>query len=158
MADDAATKDIERKIEREKALINAANQMRQAYTNNQSVSERLQNNIRDGRKNISYLEEKLTEMRERQMGNGMSDMSLSNNGGPPPPVHGGRIPQGGQQQSRQTYEDPGSYGKPGPGGYSQGGGQALMPPRAPYAPPAPGAPTPKARPNYSRLGMRPDAR
>lgn len=154
MADDATISDLYRKIEREKALINAANTMRQA-TNNSTVSSRLESNVRDARRNITYFENTLQDLQTRKLGNDMQGMSLnSGNGGPPPPAHGGQSP--GQPGFGQ-YEDPGSYGNPGPGGYSmphqqQQGGRQLMPPRAPYAPPGPGPNSPKARPNYSRLG------
>lgn len=153
MSDDAAISDVLRKIEREKALITAANNMRQA-TQNAAVSSRLENNVRDARRNIQYFEQTLRDLQSRKMGDGMSNLSLSGNGGPPPPTHNrgmsaSAIPQ---QQPQSQYEDPGSYGNPGPGGYSMGGGDGLMPPRAPYAPPGPQSTTPRARPNYSRLG------
>jgi hypothetical protein len=48
--------------------------------------------------------------------------------------------------------DTGDYGDPGPGGYSQGG-TGIMPSRAPFADPRPDAAIPKARPNFSKLGM-----
>jgi hypothetical protein len=158
MADtDNAIADIYKKIEREKALINAANHMRQS-TNNAAVQARVDSNIRDGRRNIGYLEEKLQELQIRKMGG---------DGPPAPPQHGG----GDQYQvagGRQGYgptpnrpmpppKDSGyggqnySYGAPGPGGYSQGG--QSMPQKAPYGDPRPyNTPVPKARPNFSKLG------
>lgn len=159
MADtDNAIADVYKKIEREKALINAATHMRQS-TNNSAVQARVDSNIRDSKRNIGYLEEKLQELQIRKMGN---------EGAPPPPAHGG---QGYPQQSGrgpsaapggaptpppkdgQWYgQDRGDYGDPGPGGYSQGG-TGQMPNRAPYGDPRPyNAPVPKARPNYSKLG------
>jgi len=155
MSDDAAIGDILRKIEREKALITAANNMRQA-TQNAAVSSRLESNVRDARRNIQYFEQTLQDLQSRKMGDGMNNLSLSGNGGPPPPSHSrGLSASAIPQQTPTQYEDPGSYGNPGPGGYSMGGGNGLMPPRAPYAPPPPGpqSTTPRNRPNYSRLGM-----
>ena len=68
MADtDQAIAEVYRKIEREKALINAATHMRQS-TNNAAVQARVDSNIRDSRRNISYLEEKLAELQLRQRG------------------------------------------------------------------------------------------
>lgn len=141
--DDAAISDLLRKIEREKALINAANNMRQA-TQNSQVSTRLDSQVRDARRNLQYFEQTLQDLQTRKMGGDMSQMNLGQgDGGPPPPTHGGSDPQ----------LDDGSYGAPGPGGYSMGGGNGLMPPRAPYAPPAPSGSGAKGRPNYSRLDL-----
>ena len=166
MSDDATISDLHRKIERERALITAANNMRQA-TNNASVNTRLESNVREARRNIQYFEQTLRDLQSRKLGDGMQNLSLSssnnnngydnNVGGPPPPAHSGRMSASGMPQQspqQQQYQDPGSYGAPGPGGYSMGGGQGLMPPRAPYAPPGPISPSPKGRPNYSRLGKQ----
>jgi len=162
MADtDQAIADIYRKIEREKTLINAATHMRQS-TSNASVQARVDSNIRDGRRNITYLEEKLQELQLRKQGSRLED------GGPPPPTHGGQGQQaqpgrgarGGTapgptpppKDSRGYAVERGDYGDPGPGGYSQGG-TGMMPPRAPYGDPRPyNTPIPKARPNFSKLG------
>jgi hypothetical protein len=166
MADtDSAIAEVYRKIEREKALINAATHMRSS-TNNPAVQQRVDSNIRDSRRNITYLEEKLSELQIRQQGS-------SEAGAPPPPAHGGshyqspndprlqqaRYQQGGgptppPKDGRGGYfqDERGDYGDAGPGGYSQGG-TGMMPPRAPYGDPRPyGAPVPKARPNFSKLG------
>ncbi|OAL40324.1 protein kinase C-like protein [Fonsecaea nubica] len=166
MADpDQAIAEVYRKIEREKALINAATHMRQS-TNNAAVQARVDSNIRDSRRNISYLEEKLAELQLRQRGH--------NEGvAPPPPAHGGsgyQTPSDSRmQQSRFQHgggptpppkdergyfsNERGDYGDPGPGGYSQGG-TGMMPPRAPYGDPRPySAPVPKARPNFSKLDL-----
>jgi hypothetical protein len=166
MADtDQAIAEVYRKIEREKALINAATHMRQS-TNNSAVQARVDSNIRDSRRNISYLEEKLSELQLRQRGPGDS---LA----PTPPTHGGsgyqtpsdprtqqsRFQQGGAPTPPPKDErgyfpnERGDYGDAGPGGYSQGG-TGMMPPRAPYGDPRPySAPMPKARPNFSKLGV-----
>lgn len=149
---------VYRKIEREKALIAAATNMRQS-TDNPLVQQRVDANIRDGRKNIAYLEEKMRELQLRKRGQ---------ESGPPqlPP-----LPLGSPSEQRRSggYDSaptpppkdtaPGyfsgesaEYGEAGPGGYSQGG-TGSMPSHAPYTDPRPFAPVPKARPNYSKLGM-----
>ena len=158
---DQAIAEVFRKIEREKALINAATHMRQS-TNNSAVQARVDSNIRDGRRNISYLEDKLQELQLRQRG--------GNDGAPPaPPTHGGQGYPSPERSHRQygpgeaptpppkdqrNYfgNERGDYGDPGPGGYSQGQ-TGMMPPRAPYGDPRPNSqPVPKARPNFSKLG------
>lgn len=147
--DDATISDLLRKIDREKMLINAAQHMRNA-TNNSSVNSRIDSQMRDARRNLQYFEKTLQELQTRKLGGDMGSLSLDfASGGPPPPTHGAPLSPGYQQE---VPNDPGSYGNPGPGGYSMGGGSGLMPPRAPYAPPAPTAGSPKGRPNYSRLG------
>ena len=149
MNEDAAIQDLYRKIDREKAIINAANQMRQA-TSNAQVNSRVDSQIRDARRNMQYFEQTLQKLQTSKLGGDMSNMSISGNGGPPPPQHGG--PARGMN-NQQGYGGGADYGTPGPGGYSMGGAPGLMPPRAPYAPPGPADRSPRARPNYSKLGM-----
>lgn len=159
MADtDNAIAEVYRKIEREKALINAASHMRQS-TNNAAVQARVDSNIRDSRRNITYLEDKLQELQLRKMGGG-------DDGAPPPPAHGGGNqgrpgpagpgagPTPPPKDSRwYTGTDRGDYGDGGPGGFSQGN-TGSMPNRAPLGDPRPySQPIPKARPNFSKLGM-----
>jgi hypothetical protein len=137
---------VQRKIDREKALINAANAMRQS-TNNPAVLSRLDGQIKDGRRNIDYFESKLRDLDQQRTTSGMEGMSLgpgrkANNPLTPPPKdgwNGGYIEEQGGYGSSQTRDA------------HLSGGNGLMPPRAPYAPPAPGAPS--KRPNYSKLGM-----
>jgi hypothetical protein len=138
--DDDLARSIKQKVEREKALINAANTMRQS-TNNPAVLQGLDTKIRDGRKNIEYLEGRLREHQMKQLGNRMGDLGMGGQDG-----YGG---QGGQ------YGQQGEYGDQQ---YSQlSGGNGMMPPAAPFARQTPGGPAggaagQRTRPNYSRLG------
>ena len=159
---------IYKKIERERVLINAANNMRQS--SNPQVQQSLDAQIKEGRKNISYLEERLDALKMQSMGQGMGGMSIGSgsNGGPLPPSHGALSPQQqglrnnsfsptspNQGRGRGGYPtDQGGYGGPAQGGYTDqmGAGSGMMPPRPPYGPSAPGSTVPKARPNYSKLG------
>lgn len=143
---DETVREVQKKIDKERALINAANVMRQS-TNNPAVLSRLDGQIRDGRRNIEYFESKLRDIEMQRTSTGIDNMSLqpgtSTKGGnpvtPPPKDWNGYV-----------GPDQGGYGDP-PGGYSNlGGGEGLMPPRAPYAPQGPGS-RPQ-RPNYSKLG------
>ncbi|KAK6384761.1 uncharacterized protein PV06_08862 [Exophiala oligosperma] len=169
MADtEKAIDDIYKKIEREKTLITAATHMRQS-TNNAAVQARVDSTIRDGRRNITYLEDKLQELQLRQRG-------TYDDGPPAPPVHGGSGGGGGgyptaDGRSQRGYQagnaptpppkdtrgyfanERGDYGDPGPGGYSQGN-TGMMPPRAIYGDPRPyNTPVPKPRPNFSKLDL-----
>ncbi|GLI72624.1 serine/threonine kinase [Penicillium ochrochloron] len=130
---------VYRKIEREKALIAAASNMRQS-TDNVLVQQRVDANIRDGRKNIAYLEEKMRELQLRQMeregGGSPHDSRNQQAGGPPPPP-----------KDHQGY-----YGGEGDAQYPQGGAGS-MPSGAPFSDPRPYAPIPKARPNYTKLDL-----
>lgn len=146
MDNDELLASVYRKIEREKALIAAATNMRQS-TDNPLVQQRVDANIRDGRKNIAYLEEKIRELQLRKSNAGGASQQ---------PGDAERQPEDGEAPPpppKDGYGQSGDYGDVGPGGYSQGGTGA-MPSRAPYADPRPGAPVPKARPNYSKLGTR----
>ena len=132
MNEDQAIQDLHRKIERERAIINAANAMRQA-TNNAQVNSRVDSQIRDARRNMQYFEQTLSDLQQRRAAPDMSNLSISGNGGPPapPPKNGPR-----------DMDD-----------YNQGGGPSMRPPQAPYAGPGPSDRGPRQRPNYSKLGM-----
>jgi classical protein kinase C/novel protein kinase C epsilon type len=122
------------KIEREKALITAASNMRQS-TDNPLVQQRVDANIRDGRKNIAYLEEKMRELELRQRNQGVGSPGQRGGPAPPPKDHSG-------------YPGEGEYGD---AHYTQGS-SGTMPSGAPFSDPRPYAPIPKARPNYTKLG------
>lgn len=150
-SEDEVVRDIHKRIEREKALITAANAMRQS-TDNPAVLSGLDTKIRDGRRNIEYFEGRLRELQMRRLGTGMDNLNLdsSTNGGPPAGQAGyGR----GGPDTRGPYSPSGEYGDSGQD-YSQlSGGNAIMPPSAPFARPGPASSMPRGRPNYSRLGQ-----
>lgn len=143
---DETVANVQRKIDRERALINAANAMRQS-TNNPAVLSRLDGQIKDGRRNIEYFESKLRDLSVQRTAAGVENMSLQQPGG-------SGIRKGDNPLTPPPKDGWNGYMPNEQGGYSgqQGlsGGAGLMPPRAPYAPPAPGAPN--KRPNYSKLG------
>jgi classical protein kinase C len=147
MNEEEAIQDISRKIEREKALINAAQAMR-SQTNNEAVRSRLDSQMRDGQRNLQFFKEKLQEIQLRRVNSGMDNMSLraggaDNDSGPPPAP---------PPKDADSYGgDGGSYGNMQ---YSQIGQHGdLMPPRHPYAPPGPNSGAPKTRPNFTKLGL-----
>lgn len=134
---------VYRKIEREKALIAAASNMRQS-TDNPLVQQRVDSNIRDGRKNIAYLEEKIRELQIRQVeqqggGSPRDQRHAPGTGGPMPPPKDPRGYFGGDRADGNAQ------------GFPQGG-SGSMPSGAPFPDPRPYAPIPKARPNYTKLG------
>ena len=158
MNDEELISQVYRKIEREKVIINAANAMR--ASSNPQVQQSLDSQVREARKGIEYLEERMRELQTRRM----ESMSGGSTGGPPTPSHGGMSPRqmqntrygGGSAPPTPPPKDPeeGDYGDPSGGGYSNelSGGTGMMPPRAPFGPPGPGAAVPKSRPNYTKLG------
>lgn len=163
--DDERIQQVHRKIEREKVIINSANAMRQH--SNPQVQQSLDSQVREGQKNIKYLEEKLRELQERKDQNRHSSSSQ----GPLPPAHGGFSPQHRALRDAQQQGPPTSPPKDGSSDYlgdrgdfrdrSTGknmndlsGGYGTMPSRAPFPPPAPGSAMPRSRPNYSKLGAR----
>ncbi|KAB2575024.1 C2 calcium-dependent membrane targeting [Lasiodiplodia theobromae] len=152
MNEDDAIRSVQGKIEREKALINAANAMRQS-TNNPAVLSRLDGQIREGRRNIEYLEGRARELQMRRVGTDIENLSLgSGSNGPPSPEQRRNPLPPPPKDTPGEYADGGSYGQSPPGGYSQlSGGQVLMPPKAPYAAPGPGQP--RQRANYSKLDL-----
>lgn len=165
-SDDALIEQVYRKIEREKVIINAANAMRQS--SNPQVQQSLDSQVREARKGIEYLEERMRELQMRKAGQSTdAQTSRSGQGGPLPPGHGGMSSQRHLQQRIDPptpppkdggsgyIADSGEYGNPGSGGYmnDMSGGHGMMPPRAPFGPPAPGSAMPKSRPNYTKLGQ-----
>lgn len=149
MNDEEATQSIHKKIEREKALINAANAMR-AQTNNEAVRSRLDSQMRDGRRNLQFFEDKLRELQMRRVGTGMDNMSLGSAGPSGDPSMGDEGPPAPPPKDAGSYGDQGNYGN---ANYSQVGQHGdLMPPRHPYAPPGPNSAIPKTRPNFTKLG------
>ena len=161
--DDEVLTSVYKKLEREKALMNAANAMR-LQTNNEQVRSRLDAQMREARRNMQYLEDTLRQLQMRKMGQGMENMSLQagDNTGPQGRPHSSGMrndrdapPAPPPKDSRGGYNEQGSDGGGyGTQEYSQIGGHGdMMPPRHPYAPPAPGAGMPKSRPHYSKLGM-----
>lgn len=150
MNDEEAMQNIQKKIEREKALINAANAMR-AQTNNEAVRSRLDSQMRDGRRNMQFFEEKLRDIQMRRVNSGMDNMSM---GGPSGGVGERQDDSGGPPapppKDMASWGDRGNYGDVN---YSQIGQHGdLMPPRHPYAPPGPNQGIPKSRPNFTKLG------
>jgi classical protein kinase C len=139
MNDDEKVLDISRKIEREKALINAANLMRQ-QTGNEAVRSKLDTQMREGRRNLEFFEERLRELQMRRLGQSVETMSL-----------------GGTTISSFTTEqglDTGAAPAPPPkdaSGYGQYHQGDLMPPR-PFPGQPPNSSMPKARPNFTKLG------
>lgn len=163
MNDDDLINQVYRKIEREKVLINAANNMRQS--SNPQVQQSLDSQIRESRKGIDYLEERMRELQMRRM---EAMGAAGNNGGPTPPAHGPPQQKNARSAARSGGPAPssrdsgggypqegGDYGDPGNGGYmnDMSGGHGIMPPRAPFGPPGPGSTMPKTRPNYTKLGQ-----
>lgn len=152
MNDEEAIQNIQKKIEREKALIQAATAMR-GQTNNEAVRSRLDSQMRDGRRNLQFFEEKLRDIQLRRVNSGMDNMSLGGGGGQGPSGEG-RDDGGPPAPPPKDSSLSGDHGSYGSLQYSQIGQHGdLMPPRHPYAPPGPGQGVPKTRPNYTKLGM-----
>lgn len=149
MADEDKMMDIYKKIEREKALIQAANLMRQ-QTNNDNVRSKLDTQMREGKRNLEFFEEKLKELQLRR---GMSNMSITSDGS----ASGSR-----SRGQRHDSDTPPPAPPKDASGFATSGGDLqysqigqhgdLMPPRHPFAEPGPGS-QPKARPNFTKLGM-----
>ncbi|KOS23198.1 Protein kinase C-like protein [Escovopsis weberi] len=145
MNEDEAIQNIYKKIEREKALINAATAMR-AQTNNEAVRSRLDSQMRDGRRNLQFFEEKLRDIQMRKLGQGVDGLSLAPNSDgtgnipAPPPKDAAAAAAWSDQPSfdSQPYQSQPTD---------------LMPPRHPYAEPGPQSATSRARPNYTKLDL-----
>jgi classical protein kinase C len=142
MNEEEAIQNIYKKIEREKALINAANAMR-ASTTNEAVRSRLDSQMRDGRRNLQFFEEKLRDIQMRRVGQGIDSLTLNTStpgsGSHHDPEDFGSAPAPPPKDASGGRGDPGSMGLD------------LMPPRS-HADQGPGSGIPKARPNFTKLG------
>lgn len=140
MSDTEKALDIQKKIERERALLNAANLMRQ-QTTNEAVRSKLDTQMREGRRNLEFFEEKL---RELQLRRGVEGMNISGGnrtsgygpGSDAPPAPPPKDSSGGYDHAPYGHGHSKSVG---------GGGEVF------YNNPNP--PMPKGRPNFTKLGM-----
>jgi len=175
MSDNVVIDDVQRKIKREEMLIRGAMAMRNS-TNNPSVQNMADSQIREGRRNIEYFEKTLRDLQMRKMSQGVGSLAVSGSAGggsggvgstgdqgsgrPKSHARGSSVTLDRRSDSHAnsaTYipgNEDGAYGDAVPGGYSSqlDAGGSTMPARAPFSAPPPGSPT-KVRPNYSRLGM-----
>lgn len=151
MNEDEAIQSINKKIEREKALMNAANSMR-SQTTNEAVRSRLDSQMRDGRRNLQFFEEKLRDIQMRRVNSGMDAMSLASAGSSSAghPVEDSTVPPAPPPKDTVPWGDMGNYGSHNYSNIGQHGD--MMPPRHPYAPPGPASGMPKPRPNFTKLG------
>lgn len=76
---DKLLQDVYRKIEREKILMNGARAMRSS-TDNAAVQQRLDSQIREFQRNLSYLEERYSELQSRAIQTDMDSMSMNDPG------------------------------------------------------------------------------
>lgn len=76
---DKLLQDVYRKIEREKILMNGARAMRSS-TDNAAVQQRLDSQIRESQRNLSYLEERYNELQNRVIQTGMDSMNIGDGG------------------------------------------------------------------------------
>jgi hypothetical protein len=141
MSEDGAIQNIYKKMEREKALITAANVMR-ASTTNEAVRSRLDNQMREARRNLTFFEDSLRDIQMRKVGQGIDNLALNN---PSDPDSYGSAPQPPPKDASGGYGETSTMGSMG---FSQVGD--LAPPR-PHA--EPGGAVPKARPHFTKLGQ-----
>ncbi|KAL2259437.1 hypothetical protein VTK26DRAFT_6890 [Humicola hyalothermophila] len=139
MNDDDKIQDISKKIEREKALINAANLMRQ-QTNNEAVRSKLDTQMREGRRNLAFFEERLRELQMRRLGQSVDNMSL------------GGSTLGSFRSGEQAGDDSGPPAPP-PKDAPGYGHADPMPPHGPFPGQPPHSAIPKPRPNFTKLDL-----
>jgi hypothetical protein len=152
MNDDEKIQDIYKKIDREKHLMSGAMAMR-GQTNNDAVRSKLDTQIREGKRNLEFFEEKLRELQMRRLGQGVD--SLSVNSGSTAATAAGRRPRSADLRNNSSEGPP----TPPPKDSGAWSGDTLasqqyaqsgtMPP---FAGPPPDSSIPKARPNFTKLG------
>jgi len=126
MEDDPVMADIQRKIEREKLLVHGASRMRDQA--NPQVRSSIDNQIREGRRNIEYLEGRLRELQMRRMNDGVGSINIDERNNAPRSAVGpggrqtvtavqpsGQVPQGQRHAPASSGQGQGQYR----GGYRQ---------------------------------------
>lgn len=114
---------------------------------NEAHRSRIDSELRDNERNIKFFKERLEAIKQRKVQQGLGAISLVEAGGSqsppvPPPKDAGA-----------AWGDQASYAD-GSVQYAQVGQHGdLVPPRHPYAGPGPGSGMPKARPNFTKLGV-----
>lgn len=139
MSDSEKALDIQKKIDRERALLSAANLMRQ-QTNNEAVRSKLDTQMREGRRNLEFFETKLRELQNRRGIEGMHISGGNRTSGYGP---GNDEPPAPPPKDASSGYDHSGYGH----GHSKsvgGGGEVFYKPNPPM---------PKGRPNFTKLGM-----
>lgn len=147
--------DIYKKIEREKMLIQAASMMR-LQTNNDAVRSKLDSQMREGRRNLEFFEEKLREFQMRRLGQGVENMGLGSGSGS---ISGSIRPHSadmrpdGEAPPAPPPKDASSWVETSPVASQSG---RLPDPNSPtaYTAMSPAnAPISKARPNFTKLDL-----
>jgi len=150
MNQNKTTQDIYRKIDRENAIINAANHIRQS-TENASVNSRVDSQIRDARRNIQYFEKTLEDLQIQTIERGLSTASLSGTGAVAQTrLHG----RSSSSMSRDLVQEQDQLdrGHSGHEGYGVGEEPLNLLLSAPSAASEPGGESKRAPPSYSQLG------
>jgi hypothetical protein len=158
MNDEERIADIYKKIEREKALISAANLMR-GQTNNDAVRSKLDTQMREGRRNLEFFEEKLRELQMKRLGQGVDNLSVNSGSTAATGSAAARRPRSADLRNNSAEgpptpppKDPSAWSGDTLASqqYSQQG--IMMPGQPPFAAPPPDSSIPKARPNFTKLG------
>ncbi|OAA66575.1 protein kinase c [Niveomyces insectorum RCEF 264] len=166
MNEDDRIIDICKKIEREKALIQAASMMR-LQTNNDAVRSKLDSQMREGRRNLEFFEEKLREFQMRRLGQGVESMTIGSGGssvstaGPTAATPGSMRPRSTDLRAEQDGPPPpppkdstSSWGDNSTlNSFSQSGRLGDMQSPSSYSVSPANAPLVKVRPNFTKLDL-----
>jgi hypothetical protein len=141
----AAKLNIYPKIDREKAIIHAADHMRHA-TNNASVNAQVESLIWDARRNIEHFLQTLQELQIRKINKDLNVLAKQDNESqlPPSQGHGASIGFGDYAEQGLLVSEHDSRGV--------GGAQETLLHQASYTSPGPRNRTPRPYQNYSGLG------
>jgi hypothetical protein len=139
MNDEEKINDLERKIKRERQLIEAATKMRQ-QTDNPLVQSKVDTQMREGRRNLEFFESKLRDLKMRKLGHNFDNMSLG----------GSTLASRRSADMRSEADGPPTPPPKDSSGY--GGYGDSMPSQAPFPGGPPNSGVPKARPNFTKLG------
>ncbi|PVH96128.1 kinase-like protein [Periconia macrospinosa] len=142
--DHPAIQDIYRKIDREKAIINATQHIRNA-TDNASVNSRIESQVREARRNIEYFEQILLDMKKLSIP-GSEFTSTSPSHSQASPFDPGRM----DSPNDRSY---GVDNDPGHERHFSSGASGLMPPKFTPAPSGSGERSSWALPSYSKLDL-----
>jgi len=163
MDDDVKIADLQRKIKREREIMDATTRVLQAHNRqapvDPSVTQGIDRQVKESENNIKWFEEQLYNIQQRRMNDGIQQMNIA----PYPIKSSGPSPTSAQRQDnpyQQTMfsafagdSSVSAYGDAG--NYSDLDNDQGMPLTGPFGPPPPDSPSrsAKPRPTYSRLGI-----
>ncbi|KAJ4983071.1 calcium-independent protein kinase C [Stagonosporopsis vannaccii] len=148
----STTLDIDRKIDRDKAIKVAADHMQHA-TSNDSVMSQVESQIRDARRNLEYFQQTLQELETRRKDRGLNVLAKDGNEAQYPPSEGNKASFGPDSYTEKDPVESADHAYPGPASQTFSGAPRTLPYSTSYAAPGSRIRSARSYSNYSGLDL-----